>query len=290
MELLASALVLGVVSGLLYALSGAGLVLIYRASGYVSFAQGDIAAVGLFCSYGLYTAGVPYVVIALVTVVVCAVLGGVIAVTAVLPVEKHGALSAAMATIAVGIFLQGAATATVGNDARPFPSAGDRTLVSLGPVSLQQAQVVTLVAAALVFLGLALAFKKSSLGVVIRAVNDSPQAAHLMGVPARRVKVMCWVAAGALAGLAGLFVVPLYSLTPTSVNAILLFGFCAIVIGGFDSVAGAVIGGIVVGLTANLTSAYISSGLVFVVIYLVLMALLLVRPHGLLGQRPLERV
>ena len=290
MDLLASALMLGIVSGLLYALSGAGLVLIYRASGYVSFAQGDIAAVGLFVSYALYTAGAPYVVIAVVTVVVCAVLAGVLAVTTVLPIEKHGALSAAMATIAVGIFLQGAATATVGTDARAFPSAGNRTMVSLGSVSLQQAQVVTLVVAALVFIGLGLAFKKSSLGVVVRAVNDSPRAAHLMGVPARRIKVLCWVAAGALAGLAGLFVVPLYSLTPTSVNAILLFGFCAIVIGGFDSVAGAVVGGIVVGLTANLTSAYISSGLVFVVIYLVLMAVLLVRPHGLLGQRPLERV
>ena len=290
MDLLASALVLGVVSGLLYALSGAGLVLIYRASGYVSFAQGDIAAVGLFASYGLYTAGAPYPVIAIVTVVVCAALAGVIAVTTVLPVEKHGALSAAMATIAVGIFLQGTATATVGNEARAFPSAGDGTAFSLGSLNFQQAQVVTVIAAALVFAALALAFKKTAIGVVIRAVNDNPTAAHLMGVPARRVKVLCWVGAGAMAGLAGLFVVPLYSLTPTSVNAILLFGFCAIVIGGFDSVSGAVIGGIVVGLTANLTSAYISTGLVFVVLYLVLLAILLVRPHGLLGRRPLERV
>ena len=84
--------------------------------------------------------------------------------------------------------------------------------------------------------------------------------------------------------------VPLYSLTPTSVNAILLFGFCAIVIGGFDSVSGAVIGGVVVGLTSNLTSAYISSGLVFAMLYVVLLGILLVRPHGLLGRRPLERV
>lgn len=290
MDLLASALILGVVSGLLYALSGAGLVLIYRVSGYVSFAQGDIAAVGLFASYGLYTAGAPYPVIALVTVVVCAAVAGVVAAGAVLPVERHGALSAAMATIAVGIFLQGAATATVGNDARAFPSAGDATALTLGSVSLQRAQVVTVVVAVLVFIALGLAFKKTALGVVVRAVNDNPQAARLMGVPARRIKILCWVGAGAMAGLAGLFVVPLYSLTPTSVNAILLFGFCAIVIGGFESVAGAAVGGLVVGLVSNLTSAYVSSGLVFVVLYLVLLAVLLVRPHGLLGQRPLERV
>jgi branched-chain amino acid transport system permease protein len=290
MELLASALVLGVVSGLLYALSGAGLVLIYRASGYVSFAHGDIAALGLFASYALYTAGAPYWVIAVVTVLACAMAAGLLAVGVVLPIEKHGALSAAMATIALGIFLQGAATATVGNDARPFPSAGEGTVLTFGPVSLQQPQVVTVIVAAAVFAALGMAFRRTAIGVVIRAANDNPTAALLMGVPAQRIKVLCWIGAGAMAGLAGLFVVPLYSLTPTSVNAILLFGFCAIVIGGFESVAGALIGGVIVGLVANLTAAFLSSGLMFIVLYLVLLGVLLVRPNGLLGRRPLERV
>src|SRR5690625_822881 len=157
MDLLISALVLGVVSGLLYALSGVGLVLIYRASGYVSFAQGDIAAVGLFVAYACYQADAPYVVLAIVTVVVCAVVGGAIAIGVVLPVEKHGPLSAAMATIAVAIFIQGLATATVGNDARPFPSAGDSTAFRLGPVALQQSHLVTVIVAVCVFVGIGLA-------------------------------------------------------------------------------------------------------------------------------------
>lgn len=290
MELLETSLLLGLVSGLLYALSGAGLVLIYRTSGYVSFAQGDIAAVGLFVAFAAHQAGLPYAAVAAITVIGCAVLAGLIGAFAIIPLERFGPLTAALATIAAGVFIQGAENATVGSTPRPFPAVSDARAFELHEVQLQVSQVVQVGVTIALFVVMGLAFRRLRAGVALRAVNDNPEAAELLGIPARRLKRMSWLLAGALAGVAGLFIVPLYTLTPTSVNAILLFGFCAIVVGGFDSVSGALLGGLIIGLAANLTAAYLTPNLVTTVLYLTVLVVLLVRPHGLMGRQPLRRV
>jgi len=290
MELLETSLLLGLVSGLLYALSGAGLVLIYRTSGYVSFAQGDIAAIGLFIAFATYKAGMPYPVVAAVAIVGCAVVGGLIGTFAIIPLERFGPLTAGLATIAVGVFIQGVENSTVGSTPRPFPAVSEAKAFGLHDVQLQVSQLVQVGVTVALFIAMGLAFRRLSSGVALRAINDNPEAAELLGIPAHRLKRMSWVLAGALAGVAGLFIVPLYTLTPTSVNAILLFGFCAIVVGGFDSISGALLGGLIIGLAANLTSAYVTPNLVTTVLYLTVLVVLLVRPHGLMGRTPLRRV
>ena len=290
MQLLETSLLLGLVSGLLYALSGAGLVLIYRTSGYASFAQGDIAAIGLFIAFAAHQAGMSYPVVALVTVISCAIVAGLIGTFTVVPLERFGPLTAGLATIAVGIFLQGAENATVGSTPRAFPSVSDGTLFRIDEVQIQTSQLVQVVVTMLIFAGMGAAFRWMRSGVALRAINDNPEAAAVLGIPAARLKRISWVLAGALAGVAGLFIVPLYTLTPTSVNAILLFGFCATVVGGFDSIVGALVGGLIIGVAANLTSAYISPNLVTSALYLTLLLVLLLRPHGLLGRQPLRRV
>jgi branched-chain amino acid transport system permease protein len=289
-EILQTALLLGVVSGLLYALSGAGLVLIYRTSGFISFAQGDIAAIGLFVAYFAYQAGAPYLVTALVTVVACAVAAVVIGGFVVMPLGRQGALTAGLATIGVGILVQGVENATVGNAPRPFPAVSDGVAVRLGAVQVQTSQVVQVVVTVVVFVVMGVAFRRLTSGVALRALNEDPEAAELLGVPGRRLRLLSWLFAGVLAALAGLFIVPIYTLTPTSVNAILLFGFCAVVVGGFDSVAGALVGGLVIGISANLVSAFLTPALVTSALYLTLLAVLLFRPHGLMGHAPMRRV
>jgi branched-chain amino acid transport system permease protein len=289
-DLLETALLLGVVSGLLYALSGAGLVLIYRTSGFISFAQGDIAAVGLFVAYFAFQAGAPYAVIVLVTVAACAVAAVLIGGLVVIPLGRQGALTAGLATIGVGILVQGIENFTVGNSSRPFPSVSNGVALRLGAVQIQTAHVVQIVVTVVVFVAMGIAFRRLTAGVALRALNEDPEAAELLGVPGRRLQLLSWLSAGVLAALAGLFIVPIYTLTPTSVNAILLFGFCAVVVGGFDSVAGALVGGLVIGVSANLVAAFIAPTLVTTVLYLTLLAVLLVRPHGLMGRAPLRRV
>jgi branched-chain amino acid transport system permease protein len=289
-DLLETALLLGVASGLLYALSGAGLVLIYRTSGFISFTQGDIAAVGLFVAYFAYQAGAPYLVTALVAIVACAVAAVLIGGLVVMPLGRQGALTAGLATIGVGILVQGIENATVGNSSRPFPAVSDGVAFRLGAVQIQTAHVVQIVVTVVVFVAMGIAFRKLTAGVALRALNEDAEAAEMLGVPGRRLQLLSWLSAGVLAALAGLFIVPIYTLTPTSVNAILLFGFCAVVVGGFDSVAGAMIGGLIIGISANLVSAFITPTLVTSVLYLTLLAVLLFRPHGLMGRAPLRRV
>jgi branched-chain amino acid transport system permease protein len=124
----------------------------------------------------------------------------------------------------------------------------------------------------------------------MRAVHDNPAAAEVLGVRSVTLKRLSWVVSGGLAGICGLFIAPTYSLTPTSINALLVFGFAAIVVGGFDSIAGAVVAGVLLGIATNLTAAYINPDLVTTSLFVVLVVVLLVRPQGLFGRRPMVRV
>jgi branched-chain amino acid transport system permease protein len=290
MDLFETSLISGVVSGLLYALAGVGLVVIYRVSGYVSFAQGDIAAVALYLGFWLSQGGVPYLVVAVAVVAGGALLGGLIGRFVVVPMERFGILAAAMATIAVGITIQGLENAFIGAESRPFPSAGEGEALQLGSVSLTWADAISFLVCGVIVAALATGFKRTRVGVAMRAVHDNPSAAELLGIASVSLKRLSWIVSGALAGVTGLFIAPVYSLTPTSVNAIVVFGFAAIVVGGFDSIAGAVIAGILIGIATNLTAAYVNTDLVTTSLFLVLMTVLLIRPQGLFGRRPIARV
>jgi len=289
MGLLETSLFLGVVSGLLYALSGAGLVLIYRTSGVVSFAQGDIAAVGLFVAFAVYSTGAPYALVALVAVVAAAVAGLMVGSAAVIPFERRGTLVAGLATIAVGILIQGSENATVGNAPRAFPSVSDAAGFHLHEVQIRVEQVVQVLVTAAIFVAMGAVIRYCRLGMALRAVNEDAEAAAMLGIAAIRLKRLSWAGAGALAGVAGLFIVPLYTLTPSSVNAVILFGFCAVIVGGINSMGGALLGGLLVGVSSNLVAAYWSPNFVTTALYLSLLLVLLVRPHGLLGRAPVRR-
>lgn len=290
MELFETSVILGVTIGLVYALSGAGLVVIFRTSGYASFTQGDIAAVSLYVGLFAYNSGLPYPVMALLVVVVGALLGGLIGGFIVVPLERFGALTAALATIGVGLSIQGAENILLNPDPVAFPSAGDQAALTLGPVTLSVANVVQAVVCIALFAGLGLIFRFSRIGVAMRAANDNPAAAGHIGLAGKRLKVTSWMMAGGLAGITGLFVAPIYSLSPSSVNAILLFGFATVVLGGFESITGALIAGVIIGVVTNLVAAYLDPQLVSFGVYALVLGVLLFRPFGLLGRRPLVRV
>jgi branched-chain amino acid transport system permease protein len=290
MDLFLTVVILGITTGLVYAIAGVGLVVIYRTSGYVSFAQGDIAAVALFTGYFTYRSGLPYPLMAVLVLVTGALLAGVLALVVITPLEKHGHLTGALATIGVGLCIQGIESMTVGTDQRPFPSVGEQSVMDLGPVDLTRADIASIVAAVLLFVGMTYWFGRSATGISMRAANDNPAAAVHVGVPARRLRLLSWVISGALAGLCGLFVAPLLTLTPVSVNTLLVFGFATVVVGGFESIPGAFLAGIIIGVVSNLVALYIDPGLVSFGIYVLVMLILVVRPHGLLGRKPLVRV
>jgi branched-chain amino acid transport system permease protein len=290
MDLFLTCVVTGVTFGLIYALAGVGLVTIFRTSGYVSFAQGDIAAVALYVGIAAYNADLPYPLMALLVIGVAGLIGGLIGGLVVIPLERHGLLTAALATIGVGLTIQGIENVTINPEPRAFPSAGQQGAFDVGPVTLSVADVTAAVVSIGLFAALALFFRLSRTGTAMRAANDNSEAARHIGLSAYRLKGLSWVLGGALAGVCGLFVAPAYSLSPSSVNALLVFGFATVVLGGFDSVLGALLSGLIIGISTNLIAAYVAPGAVNFGMYLLLLGMLLVRPYGLLGQRPLERV
>jgi branched-chain amino acid transport system permease protein len=290
MDLLASSLILGITIGMVYALAGAGLVVIFRTSGYISFAQGDVAAVGLFVGLAAYKAGMGYPLTALVVVLVSTVVGALVGGLVAIPVEKYGHLPAALSTIAVSLIIGGVLNVTVGGDPRAFPEVSSAVLITLGSINLTVSDVVGFLLSAVIFVALGFFFRRTRMGVAMRAVNDNPLAGRILGIPDRRLKMVSWMVAGTLSGVLGLFVAPLLSLTPVSVNTLLVYGFCAIVIGGFDSIVGALIAGVGIGVLGNLTSAYVDPNLVPTVLWVALLVLLVFRPNGLLGRRKLVRV
>jgi branched-chain amino acid transport system permease protein len=291
MDVLLSAVIVGVISGTVYAAAGAGLVVIYRTSGYVSFAQGDIAAVALFVGLWAHDSGWSYGAVALVVIVAGALVGGLVGAVFVVPMERFGHLTAALATVAVALMLQGGMDATVGSDIKAFPElGGGDTLFDLGPVGIKASDVLAVGVCVALFAGLALAFAKLRSGVAMRAINDDPVAGELLGIPGNRLRRLSWVIAGAMSALAGLFVAPTYGLTPTSVNVLLVYAFCAAAVGGFESIFGALVAGVGLGVVSNLVAAYVDSTLVTTAVFVLLLVVLLFRPHGLFGRRPLARV
>lgn len=290
MEILQTSVILGVTLGLVYALVGAGLVIIYRTSGYVSFAQGDVASVALYVGFFCYSAGMPYWLMAVVVVSTGMVVGGLVGGLIVVPIERFGPIPAVLATAGAGLIIQGLEAVLLDTEARGFPSVGNGAALTLGPVTLSRADVLSVIVCVCLFVALGTFFKLTRVGVAMRAIQDHPVAAGHVGIPGRRLKYMSWVIAGGLAGVSGLFIAPAYSLNPSTVNALLVFGFATVVLGGFESILGAMIAGMLIGVSSNLVAALVEPGLVNFAVYALVISILLVRPSGLLGRRQIVRV
>ncbi len=291
MEVFGQVLVLGAITGLVYALSGAGLVVIYRSSGVINFAHGDIAAVGLYAAYALSAANVPYWLLALCTVGVSALLGLVIGGLLSLPFTKRwSVLEIGLATIALSFIIEGAITQFIGGEAKSFPSFSTQVVSNIAGVQITATDVLTLGVGLLAFFCLGAWFRWSRAGIAMRAVSENGEAASWLGVRTRPLRLISWTIAGSLAGLAGLFVAPLYTLSPTSLGTVVLFGFAAVVTGGFESILGALAAGLAIGIATNLTATYLSVSLITPVMFLLMLLTLVLRPNGVFGGRVLERV
>lgn len=291
MQLFGPTFVLGAITGLVYALSGAGLVVVYRSSKVINFAHGDVAAVGLYIAYQLAAGGAPYWEVAVCTIVASAIAGLLVGGIFSLPVAQRWTVTeVGLGTIAVSFIIEGILTQTSGGNARAFPSLSNHVVFHLAQVGVTWTDIATVLISLAAFTALGLWFRHSEVGVAMRSVSDNQEAAHWLGVPATRLRLVSWGVAGALAGLAGLFIAPLYSLSPSSMGTVVLFGFVAVVTGGFESIVGALVAGLVVGIATNLTAAYISVSLITPVMFLLMLLTLVLRPNGIFGRRPVVRV
>jgi branched-chain amino acid transport system permease protein len=284
----------GVSFGMIYAAVALSLVLIWRGTRLLNYAQGGMAMITTYIAIeviyhtGSYWAGF---VVALVAGVL---LGAVCQLTIIRPTMNKPPLNGVIVTIGLLVLLEGLAGIFFGGQFRSFPTAFSVTGLRVGGTPLGVSRYDIFVAAAVLVatLALALAFRYTSAGLRMRAAAFNATIARLSGIRVARVLTVGWALAGLLGALAGVLVSPSTFLYPNSMDTIFVFGFTAAVIGGLDSPVGAVTGGLLLGLALSYAGGYLPSGanLVPVVALGILVVVLMVRPDGLFSATKVRRV
>lgn len=283
----------GLSAGSLYALVALGLVLIYRSTRVLNFAHGDIATLGTFVAFALVTRGHPFALAFPVAILVGAAAAVLFYFGALVPAQRKGAtlLGQVILTVGLSLIVQGLIVFEFGAepDRMPFPLS-DSKAYRFGAVYVSELALGTLAAGFAGALVLYLIVQKTRLGLAMRAVSENLPAAQTLGIPTRRVLAFAWGAASALGVLAGIFLAPALLLDPFFMLDPFLKGFAAAVLGGLGSLPGAVLGGLLLGVVESLAGAYLAIEFKKSVAFLLILAVLLVRPEGLLGRAFKERV
>jgi branched-chain amino acid transport system permease protein len=298
MEKLLQLLVSGAALGAVYALLALGFVVVFRATEVVNFAHGGLLMVGTYFTARFRTVNdYPFVVALLLGIAVAVAVALVVERLFVRPVGSRSIVAAAIMTIGVDVVLQTEITRRLGIDIVPVGDPWQNATVDIFGITLPQTRVAALIVAVVV-LGVFFAwFKFSDWGIAMRATAENHHTAELMGVRLGRVSALVWVIAALLAVLAGLFLsgFPAPGVSPTT-SAVALRAFPAAILGGLDSIAGAVVGGLIIGVVVVMSSGYqdeisfLGRGLGQVAPYIVMVLVLLVRPAGLFGTKELSRV
>jgi branched-chain amino acid transport system permease protein len=282
----------GISVGMIYAAIALSLVLIWRATRILNYAQGGMA---MFTTYiallvinhtGSYWAGFA------VALASGLVLGGVIERLVIRPAENKPPLNAIIITIGLLVFLEGLAGILYGGQFRSFPAAFSITGLHVGSAALGVSANDVFVAVAVLAAALLLAagFRYTSAGLQLRASAFSPPVARLLGVRVGRMLTLGWALAGLIGALAGVLVSPSTFLYPNSMDSIFVLGFTAAVIGGLDSPAGAVAGGLILGVALSYVGGYLGSDLVPLFGLAALAVVLMVRPSGLFSPAATRQV
>jgi branched-chain amino acid transport system permease protein len=282
----------GVSFGMVYAAIALSLVLIWRGTRILNYAQGAMAMLTTYITLTVITHTGSYWEGFVAALAIGLVLGAVLERTVIRPVENKPPLNAVVVTIGLLVLLEGIAGIVYGGQYRSFPTAFSLTGLHAGSVPLGISRNDLFVAGAVLVAALALAamFRFTSAGLRLRAAAFNAYAARLLGVRVGRVLTLGWALAGLIGALAGLLVSPNTFLYPSSMDSIFVLGFTAAVIGGLDSPVGAIVGGLILGVVLNYVGGYLGSNLVPVFGLAALMAVLLIRPSGLFSVTRERRV
>ena len=274
----------GLTGGAIYALVALGFGVVHNTMGIVNFTQVDFVSLGGMVLYSaLFAAGLPMPAALAAAILGVTLTALVVEELGVRPSRSQSHLVLIFLTIGLSIILRGLMKLVWGNNRLAVPSlSGDTPLHLLGAAILPQTLwILGLTALAIVLL--MLFFRRTNLGLAMRAVAANEAAAAVVGLRVWRVKAASFALAGALGGLAGCLVTPITTLSYDVGVLLGLKGFAAAILGGFGSFPGAILGGLILGLLESLGAAYISSAYKDVIAFVVLLLVLFIRPRGLLG-------
>jgi branched-chain amino acid transport system permease protein len=282
----------GIADGSVYAALALALVLIFRSTGVVNFAQGEMAMFATFVAWALADAGAPLGLALAGALAFAFVAGMVVERVLVRPVEGGNPLSLVIVTLGLFILVNAAAGWIWGFDLRSFPRLFPGGVARIGGVSLSIESLgiigVLLVVVALLWL----LFTRTPVGLTMRAAAQDPASARLVGIPVGRMLMLGWGLASLLGALAGVLVAHRLFLDTNLMAGVLVYSFAGAALGGFDSPLGAVVGSWIIGVTEALAGTYvdaIGSDLKVLVPLMVIFVVLLVRPSGLFGSPEVTR-
>jgi len=283
-------LVAGILLGGIYALVAVGLNLIFGVTRVVNFAQGELVMLGM---YGAYAAraffGLDPYVSAFIVAPLCFLFGMALQRWVFQPLLAEPMMQL-FASFGLLILLQNLVLLITGGDAKSVRTAYSGKSLQVGGVSISVPRLAIFVLATLITVALIIFLRHTFLGTAIRSVSQDRQAARLMGINVERTYLLTFGLGAGLAGLAGVLLAPLFTLTPDVGFSFILAAFAVVVLGGLGSVAGAYIGGLFVGVIESLAGYYIDPSLKQAFWFTLFVIVLVVRPSGLLGHAGAEEV
>ncbi len=294
MELFLMTITSGVMVGGIYALIALGWVLIYKCSGVLNLAMGEMTLIGAYVSLSFYSMGIPFLLALFLSLIIGLVLG---ILTERIFLDKligEPVLTVIMVTVGLSFFFKGTVELIWGTDTRVFtPPVFSIEPIHIGPVIVGQAYLWSFVAAIILLIVFVCFFKYTRWGLAMQATADDEMAALSLGVSARFVYAAAWAIAFMAAGVGGTLLGNINGLN-ISVGYLGLLVLPAVVLGGLNSVPGAIVGGIVIGILQNLCGAYLDKyfpgGVKEVAPFIFMVVFLLFKPHGLWGWERIERV
>ena len=301
----------GMAIGAIYGLVAMSFAVIYKATGIVNFAQGEMGMLTAYTSWSIaVTLGTNAILTVMVAVAVGAILGLVCERLIMRPMLGEPALSVVLVTVGLAVVLRSVVTVVWGASPYKFEVAGADTILDLFGIGIRASQLSVILVLLLTLAGFWFFLGHSRFGVAMRAVAADAKTARLMGVSTARVQAVAWAVASCLAGLAGAFVAVVYGLTlgihsrneshaeelASRINVGNVYinrnqiGAMVGVLGGFDSVLGSGASGLIIGVLENLVGGYLPSTLKEIAGFMLILVVLMVRPFGLFGEKRIERV
>ena len=285
-------LINGLSIGFLYGLSAMGFVMIFKSSSVLNFAHGELLALGAFFFLAAITwAQLPIAVAFLVTLAGCFVLGFIIERFFLRPLIGEHLIYVIMLTVGLASMFKGLMLLVWGGNLHTYPEFLPKFLnIQWDVINIPPVYTAALIIGMLFLMLFGIFFKYSSQGIFMRSVADNQKAALSLGVHVQRVFALSWAIAALVAGMSGIVLGVINGINVHDLSAIGLKVFPVVILGGLDSIGGAIIGGLIIGILETFTGGYLSPSLRDVVPYIVLVFILMVKPYGLFGLKEIERV
>jgi branched-chain amino acid transport system permease protein len=293
MDLLISGVLSGVAVGLLYGLLGFAIVVLYKCTSIANFAQGNLGAIAAFAAYELTTsAGLP-VAVAIVLGAACGIAAGILAYALVIRVRPDaGHLNVTIRTLGIYLLLLSVMNVIWGQrQPLTFPKIfPEGVAFTVAELNVSWLTLGTLGVAAALALSFAALFRTTNIGLMFLALAENPSVAALLGVKTGRLTMLAWGTSALVSFIVAMLIVPVANLSSEMMDLYLLLAFTGAIIGGLTSLFGPFLGGALVGVVYNVATIYWNRDIAVFSVFALLLAVMMVRPNGILGRRRTERL